>query len=77
MLRIKDIITRIFKHSSDKQPWSNYYLEEQRDIKYTNNKVVYGEPIFLRLEYDYIIKLPLMDEQVVGMVVERNSVCKR
>ena len=39
MLRIKDIITRMFKHSSDKQPWSNYYLEEQRDIKYTNKNI--------------------------------------
>ena len=39
MLRIKDIITRMFRHSSDKQPWSNYYLEEQRDIKYTNKNI--------------------------------------
>ena len=36
MLRIKDLITKMFKQSNDTHPWSNYDLEEQRDIKYTN-----------------------------------------
>ena len=39
MLRIKDLITKMFKKSSDTQPWSNYYLEEQRDIKYTDKNI--------------------------------------
>lgn len=46
-------------------------------MSYTNNKVAYGEPIFLKLNYKYELNLPFMDEQIIEMEVERNSVCKR
>ena len=46
-------------------------------LKYTNNKVAYGEPIFLELEYKYEMKLPFMEKQNIDMVVKRNSVSKR
>ena len=46
-------------------------------LNYTNNKVAYGEPIYLKIDYNYKLKLPFMDEQIINMVVERNSVSKR
>lgn len=53
------------------------FEEDKISMKYTNNKVAYGEPIFLQLYYEYNVKLPFMSENVIDMVVERNSICKR
>ena len=50
---------------------------DKMNIKYTNYKMPYGEPIFLRLTYDYELKLPLQNTQTIKMKVERNSVSKR
>lgn len=47
------------------------------DIKYTNQKTGYGEPIFLRLVYDYEIEIPFTESKVITMKIERNSVSKR
>ena len=46
-------------------------------IQYTNTKTDYGDPIFLKIMYEYELKLPLMKPQTINMQVERNSVCKR
>lgn len=46
-------------------------------INYTNNKVKYGEPIFLEVGYEYNIQLPIVGEQIIEMNVKRNSVSKR
>ena len=46
-------------------------------LKYTNYKTDYGEPIFLKIMYDYELKLPFRNIQVIPMTVERNSVSKR
>ncbi len=51
--------------------------ENKIKIEYTKNKTDYGDPIYLKLLYDYELKLPLMEPQIVKMQVERNSVCKR
>ena len=47
------------------------------DLKYTNNKVPYGEPIFLKVAYKYELELPFMEPQIINMEIERNSVSKR
>lgn len=47
------------------------------DIEYTNNKVDYGEPIYLKIFYKYELKIPLASSKLIDMQVERNSVCKR
>lgn len=39
MLRIKDMITKLFKHSSNRQPWENYYSKENKEIKYTDKNI--------------------------------------
>lgn len=46
-------------------------------LKYTNYRTEYGDPIFLRLMYDYELKLPFQNVQTIQMKVERNSVSKR
>ena len=47
------------------------------NIEYTNNKVDYGEPIYLKIFYKYELKIPLASSKLIDMQVERNSVCKR
>ena len=56
MLRVKDIITKIFKHSSDEQPWASYYLEEQRDIKYTDKNI-----------YEYLVECVGQDTDLFAL----------
>lgn len=46
-------------------------------LRYTNNKVSYGEPIYLDINYDYEVKIPLMDSKIIRMDVNRSSVSKR
>ena len=50
---------------------------EKLNLKYTNYRTEYGDPIYLRLTYDYEMKLPFQKEQIIQMKVERNSVSKR
>ena len=47
------------------------------NIEYTNNKVDYGEPIYLKIFYKYELKIPLASSKLIYLQVERNSVCKR
>lgn len=47
------------------------------NIEYTNNKVDYGEPIYLKIFYKYELKIPLASLKLIDMQVERNSICKR
>lgn len=50
---------------------------DKLNIHYTSYRTTYGDPIYLSLDYDYEMKLPLMDSQTIKMKVERNSVSKR
>lgn len=56
MLRIKDVITKMFKHSSNRQPWENYYLEENREIKYTNKNI-----------YDFLVECVGEDTDLIAL----------
>lgn len=47
------------------------------DISYTATRVSYGNPIFLKVAYDYELKIPFMEKENIPMVIERNSVSKR
>lgn len=53
------------------------FESEKIGLKYTNNKVKYGEPISLEITYDYDLELPFMESQIIEMKVERYSVSKR
>ena len=56
MRKVKDLFTRIFKRSSDEQPWSNYYSEENRTIKYTDKTI-----------YDYLVECVGVDKDLVAL----------
>ncbi|MBQ8207086.1 MAG: DUF4320 family protein [Bacilli bacterium] len=51
--------------------------EDEIKISYTSSRVTYGNPIFLKISYNYDVDLPLVASQRIPMVVERNSVSKR
>ena len=53
------------------------FKEEDLNVGYTSTRVAYGNPIFLKLEYDYVIDMPFGENIDVPMVVTRNSVSKR
>lgn len=53
------------------------FESDKIELKYTNNKVKYGEPISLEITYDYNLELPFMESQIIEMKVERYSVSKR
>lgn len=51
--------------------------EERMNIGYTSTRVSYGNPIFLKIAYDYKVDMPFGEDIDVPMVVTRNSVSKR
>ena len=61
-----------------KEELANQGFEKDKiKLSYTNSRVTYGNPIFLRLDYEYNMELPFIGEKNVPMVIERNSVSKR
>ena len=50
---------------------------DKLNLKYTNYRTEYGDPIYLRLVYDYEMQLPFQEPQTIQMQVERNSISKR
>lgn len=50
---------------------------EKLDVYYTSSRVAYGNSIYLKLNYEYDIELPLIGNKKIPMVIERNSVSKR
>lgn len=51
--------------------------ENELDISYTASRVSYGNPIFLKVRYDYKLDLPFGNTVIVPMELTRNSVSKR
>ncbi len=51
--------------------------EENLNISYTSSRVSYGNPIFLKAEYEYKMELPFSVAYTVPMKINRNSVSKR
>ena len=51
--------------------------EDKTNIGYTSTRVSYGNPIFLKISYDYKIDMPFGEDIAVPMVITRNSVSKR
>lgn len=53
------------------------FESEKLDISYTSSRVAYGNPIYLKLNYEYDIELPIIGNKKISMVIERNSMSKR
>lgn len=51
--------------------------ENGLSLSYTSSRVSYGSPIYIKLEYDYELDLPIIGNKKIPMVIERNSVSKR
>lgn len=61
-----------------KEELENQGFELDRlNMGYTSTRVSYGNPIFLKIAYDYEIDMPFGENIDVPMVVTRNSVSKR
>lgn len=56
---------------------SQGFNKNKLSFAYTTTRVSYGQPIFLKVSYDYEMDLPITGKQVVPMTIERNSVSKR
>ena len=56
---------------------SQGFEEDRLNMGYTSTRVSYGNPIFLKIAYDYEIDMPFGENIDVPMVVTRNSVSKR
>ena len=46
-------------------------------LDYTSKKVNYGDEIYLKINYDYPLKLPTMKQSTIPMKIEKYSICKR
>ncbi len=53
------------------------FEKENIKINCTTKVQSYGSPIYLNVKYQYNLKLPLMEEQIVPMEISRSSVSKR
>ncbi len=46
-------------------------------INYTSRRQNYGSPIYLKINYDYKLKLPVVGDKQIPMSIQRESVSKR
>jgi len=46
-------------------------------VECTSRRQGYGEPIFLRVNYNLVLKLPAVGEKIIPMNISRESVSKR
>lgn len=46
-------------------------------LDYTSKKVNYGDEIYLKINYEYPLKLPAMKSNIIPMKIEKYSICKR
>ena len=53
------------------------FVRDKLNLKYTSQKVDYGEEIYLKINYDYEMEMPIGDKKIIPMEIEKYSVCKR
>ena len=46
-------------------------------ISCTNKRQMYGNPVYLNVNYNYLVKLPIIGERTIPMNITRESVSKR
>lgn len=46
-------------------------------IRCTDKRQMYGNPIYLNVNYNYFLKLPIIGERVIPMNITRESISKR
>ena len=53
---IKDLLNKVFKHSSDDQPWLNYYNKEDNSINVTDKTI-----------YNYLVECVGVDTDLIAL----------
>ena len=53
------------------------FNREKIKLEYTDKEVSYGDEIYLKINYDYEIKLPMKETLNIPMEIEKYSICKR
>ncbi len=50
---------------------------EKIELKYTSKAVDYGDEIYLKIDYNYELKFPIVGDINIPMKIEKYSICKR
>ncbi len=53
------------------------FEREKIKLEYTSKAVNYGDEIYLKIKYDYNLKIPMIGEKIIPMQIEKYSICKR
>ena len=53
------------------------FEREKIKLEYTSKAVNYGDEIYLKIKYDYNLKIPMIGEKTIPMQIEKYSICKR
>ena len=53
------------------------FKRDKIKLSYTSKMVDYGDEIYLKIDYEYEMKLPIVGIQTVPMQIEKYSICKR
>ena len=53
------------------------FAREKIKLEYTSKAVNYGDEIYLKIKYDYNLKIPMIGEKTIPMQIEKYSICKR
>ena len=52
------------------------FEREKIKLEYTSKAVNYGDEIYLKIKYDYNLKIPMIGEKTIPMQIEKYSICK-
>lgn len=53
------------------------FNREKIKLEYTDKEVSYGDEIYLKINYDYELKLTMKETLNIPMEIEKYSICKR
>ena len=53
------------------------FEREKIKLEYTSKAVNYGDEIYLKIKYDYNLKIPMIGEKTIPMQIEKDSICNR
>ena len=53
------------------------FEREKIKLEYTSKAVNYGDEIYLKIKYDYNLKIPMIGEKTIPMQIAKYSICKR
>lgn len=70
-------LTNIEKRSLEKELVEQGFEKKNLIISCTNKRQMYGNPIYLSINYNYIVNLPIIGERTIPMNIIRESVSKR